>query len=187
MTYQPKAEFLRVMIARGFMQDCTDLEGLDNALMKGVVPAYIGFDCTAPSLHVGSLVPIMMLHWLQQTGHQPIVLMGGGTTRVGDPSGKDASRQLLTDEQIDENMAGIRQVFTRFITFKEDGGPDETGAIMPNNADWLDESGIHPVPARLRPAFLDQPDAEFRFGQAAARAGTAAQFPRIQLHAVASL
>ncbi len=107
--------------------------------MKGVVPAYIGFDCTAPSLHVGSLVPIMMLHWLQQTGHQPIVLMGGGTTRVGDPSGKDASRQLLTDEQIDENMAGIRRVFTRFITFEEDGGPDGTGAIMPNNAEWLDE------------------------------------------------
>ena len=144
MTYQPKAEFLRVMIARGFMQDCTDLEGLDQALMEGVVPAYIGFDCTAPSLHVGSLVPIMMLHWLQQTGHQPIVLMGGGTTRVGDPSGKDVSRQLLTDKQIDENMTGIRQVFTRFITFEEDGGPDRTGAIMPNNAEWLD--GLEYIP-----------------------------------------
>jgi tyrosyl-tRNA synthetase len=135
MTYQPKAEFLRVMIARGYMQDCTDLEGLDAALMQGVVPAYIGFDCTAPSLHVGSLVQIMMLHWLQQTGHQPIALMGGGTTKVGDPSGKDAARQLLTDEKIGENMDGIRQVFTRFITFEEDGG----NAIMPNNAAWLDE------------------------------------------------
>ncbi|MGR3716380.1 MAG: tyrosine--tRNA ligase [Thermohalobaculum sp.] len=135
MTYQPKAEFLRVMIARGYLQDCTDLEGLDKALMEGVVPAYIGFDCTAPSLHVGSLVQIMMLHWLQQTGHQPIVLMGGGTTRVGDPSGKDAARQLLTDEKIGENMAGIREVFSRFVAFEETGG----NAIMPNNAEWLDD------------------------------------------------
>ena len=134
MTYQPKAEFLRVMIARGYMQDCTDLEGLDATLMEGVVPAYIGFDCTAPSLHVGSLVQIMMLHWLQETGHQPIALMGGGTTRVGDPSGKDAARQLLTDEKIEENMAGIRQVFSRFVAFEEAGG----NAIMPNNAEWLD-------------------------------------------------
>jgi tyrosyl-tRNA synthetase len=134
MTYQPKAEFLRVMIARGYMQDCTDLEGLDAALMAGVVPAYIGFDCTAPSLHVGSLVQIMMLHWLQATGHQPIVLMGGGTTRVGDPSGKDAARQLLTDATIEENMAGIRRVFTRFVAFGEAGG----NAVMPNNAEWLD-------------------------------------------------
>ncbi|MHA1527622.1 MAG: tyrosine--tRNA ligase, partial [Alphaproteobacteria bacterium] len=134
MTYQPKAEFLRVMIARGYLQDCTDLEGLDEALMAGVVPAYIGFDCTAPSLHVGSLVQIMMLHWLQQCGHQPIVLMGGGTTRVGDPSGKDAARQLLTDEKIEENMAGIRRVFSRFVDFEESGG----NAVMPNNAEWLD-------------------------------------------------
>jgi len=135
MTYQPKAEFLRVMIGRGYLQDCTDLEGLDKALRTGVVPAYIGFDCTAPSLHVGSLVPIMMLHWLQQTGHQPIVLMGGGTTRVGDPSGKDAARQLLTDAKIAENMAGIREVFSRFVRFEEAGG----NAIMPNNAEWLDD------------------------------------------------
>jgi tyrosyl-tRNA synthetase len=134
MTYQPKAEFLRVMIARGYMQDCTDLEGLDKALRTGVVPAYIGFDCTAPSLHVGSLVQIMMLHWLQATGHQPIVLMGGGTTRVGDPSGKDSARQLLTDAKIEENMAGIRRVFSRFVAFEEAGG----NAIMPNNAEWLD-------------------------------------------------
>ena len=135
MTYQPKAEFLRVMIARGFMQDCTDLEGLDQALTKGVVPAYIGFDCTAPSLHVGSLVQIMMLHWLQQTGHKPIVLMGGGTTKVGDPSGKDESRQLLTEAAIEANLAGIRDVFTRFVDFEDAGG----NAIMPNNAEWLDD------------------------------------------------
>ena len=134
MAYQPKAEFLRVMIARGYLQDCTDLEGLDKALTGGVVPAYIGFDCTAPSLHVGSLVQIMMLHWLQATGHLPIVLMGGGTTRVGDPSGKDAARQLLTDAKIEENMAGIRRVFSRFVAFEEAGG----NAVMPNNAEWLD-------------------------------------------------
>ena len=140
MTYQPKAEFLRVMIQRGYMQDCTDVEGLDQALMTGVVPAYVGYDCTAPSLHVGSLVSIMMLHWLQETGHQPIVLMGGGTTRVGDPSGKDEARQLLTDERIAENMAGIRQVFSRFISFEEAGG----NAIMPNNAEWLD--GLQYIP-----------------------------------------
>ncbi|HSF96311.1 MAG TPA: tyrosine--tRNA ligase [Thermohalobaculum sp.] len=133
MTYQPKAEFLRVMIGRGFMQDCTDLEGLDKALTEGAVPAYIGFDCTAPSLHVGSLVQIMMLYWLQQTGNKPIALMGGGTTKVGDPSGKDSARQLLTDEMIAENMAGIRAVFTRFINFEDAGG----NAIMPNNDEWL--------------------------------------------------
>jgi tyrosyl-tRNA synthetase len=140
MTYQPKAEFLRVMIARGFMQDCTDLEGLDKALMAGVVPGYIGYDCTAPSLHVGNLVSVMMLHWFQETGHQPIVLMGGGTTRVGDPSGKDESRQLLTDEKISENMAGIRKVFARFVAFEEAGG----NAIIPNNAEWLD--GLQYIP-----------------------------------------
>jgi len=135
MTYQPKAEFLRVMVERGYLQDCTELEGLDKALMAGSVPAYVGYDCTAPSLHVGSLVSIMMLHWVQQTGHQPIVLMGGGTTKVGDPSGKDESRQLLTDARIAENMAGIREVFARFIAFGEAGG----NASMVNNADWLDE------------------------------------------------
>jgi tyrosyl-tRNA synthetase len=140
MTYQPKAEFLRVMIARGYMQDCTDLEGLDKALMAGVVPAYIGYDCTAPSLHVGNLVSIMMLHWLQQTGHQPIVLMGGGTTRVGDPSGKDEARQLLADEKIGENMAGIRKVFASFVAFEEAGG----NAVMANNAAWLD--GLQYIP-----------------------------------------
>ncbi|HUS54136.1 MAG TPA: tyrosine--tRNA ligase [Thermohalobaculum sp.] len=140
MTYQPKAEFLRVMIARGYMQDCTDLEGLDKALMAGVVPAYIGFDCTAPSLHVGSLVPIMMLHWLQQTGHQPIVLMGDGTTKVGDPSGKDEARQLLTDAKIGENLAGIRKVFASFVDFGEVGG----NAVMSNNSAWLD--GLQYIP-----------------------------------------
>jgi len=135
MTYQPKSEFLHAMTQRGFLQDCTDLQGLDEALLAGPVTAYIGFDCTAPSLHVGSLVQIMMLHWFQKTGHRPIVLMGGGTTKIGDPSGKDEARQLLTDAQIAGNMAGIRRIFTNYVTFAEAGG----SALMMNNADWLDE------------------------------------------------
>ena len=135
MTYQPKSEFLRTMIARGFMQDCTDLEALDEALLEGVVPGYIGFDCTADSLHVGHLTQIMMLRWLQKTGHKPITLMGGGTTKIGDPSGKDEARQLLTTEQINANMAGIRDVFEKFLTFG-DGAQD---AVQPDNAEWLDQ------------------------------------------------
>ncbi|SOH93496.1 tyrosyl-tRNA synthetase [Monaibacterium marinum] len=135
MTYQPKSDFLRTMVERGFLQDCTDFEGLDEALLTGVVPGYIGFDCTADSLHVGHLTQIMMLRWLQKTGHKPITLMGGGTTKIGDPSGKDEARQLLTTEQINDNMAGIRHVFERFLTFG-DGAQD---AVQPNNADWLDE------------------------------------------------
>lgn len=134
MTFTPRSEFLHVMEARGFLQDCTDMEGLDVALREGVVPGYIGFDCTADSLHVGSLIQIMMLRWLQKTGHKPIALMGGGTTRIGDPSGKDEARQLLTPEGIAANMAGIRKVFDTYLTF----GDGPTDAIQPNNADWLD-------------------------------------------------
>ena len=134
MTYKPKSEFLHVMQTRGFLQDCTDLEGLDNRLLEGIVPAYIGFDATADSLHVGSLIQIMMLRWLQKTGHKPVTLMGGGTTKIGDPSGKDESRQLLTSEQINENIAGIRKVFTKYLSF----GEGETDAVQPNNADWLE-------------------------------------------------
>ena len=134
MTYKPKSEFLDVMITRGFMQDCTDLQGLDEALIEGVVPAYIGFDATADSLHIGSLIQIMMLRWLQKTGHKPITLMGGGTTKVGDPSGKDEARQLITQEKIDENIAGIRKVFAKYLSFGE-GASD---ALMINNAEWLD-------------------------------------------------
>ncbi|MEO0959420.1 MAG: tyrosine--tRNA ligase [Pseudomonadota bacterium] len=123
-----------MLTSRGFVQDCTDLQGLDNLLRAGSVTAYIGYDCTGPSLHVGHLVNIMMLRWLQKTGNRPIVLMGGGTTRIGDPSGKDETRQLLTDAKIAENMASLRGVFARFIDFDEAGG----NAIQPNNADWLD-------------------------------------------------
>jgi len=134
MTYKPRSEFLHTMQSRGFLQDCTDMEGLDDALISGTVPGYIGFDMTEDSLHVGSLIQIMMLRWLQKTGHTPIALMGGGTTKIGDPSGKDEARQLLTPEKINANMAGIRSVFDKYLTFGD--GPGE--AIMANNADWLD-------------------------------------------------
>ena len=130
-----KSDFLNTIVNRGFMHQCTDLDALDERAAKGVVTAYVGYDCTAPSLHAGSLVSIMLLRWFQKTGHKPIVLMGGGTTRVGDPSGKDESRKLLDDEQIAANMDGIKQVFSKFLTF----GDGPTDAIMVNNADWLDK------------------------------------------------
>jgi tyrosyl-tRNA synthetase len=134
MTYHPKSDFIRVMQERGFMADCTDLQGLDEACAKGVVPGYIGFDATAKSLHVGSLIQIMLLRWLQKTGGKPIVLMGGGTTKVGDPSGRDSERSLLTPDQIDDNIAGIKSVFTGYVDF----GTGATDAILVNNAEWLD-------------------------------------------------
>ncbi|MBB4302628.1 tyrosyl-tRNA synthetase [Rhodobium orientis] len=127
------SEFLATLAERGFIHQCSDPQALDRCLTTETVSAYIGFDCTAPSLHVGSLVQIMMLRWLQKCGHRPIVLMGGGTTRVGDPSGKDESRKLLTPEAIEANKAGIRQVFTSFLTFGDGAGD----AIMIDNADWL--------------------------------------------------
>ena len=129
-----KSDFLNVLSQRGYIHQCTDEAALDAAAVTGTICAYIGFDCTAPSLHAGSLLGIMMLRKLQQTGHKPIVLMGGGTTKVGDPSGKDESRQLLTNEDIAANMEGIREVFSRFLTF----GDGPTDAIMVNNADWLE-------------------------------------------------
>jgi len=134
MTYHPKSDFMAVMMQRGFLADCTDYQGLDEALTKGVVPGYIGFDATAKSLHVGSLIQIMMLHWLQKTGHKPITLMGGGTTKVGDPSFRADERPLLTPAQIDDNISGIQKVFAKYISY--DDGP--TGALMLNNAEWLD-------------------------------------------------
>ncbi len=130
-----RSEFLREITARGYMHQCTDLEALDIQAAAGPITAYIGFDCTAPSLHVGSLVGIMLLRRLQRAGHKPIVLMGGGTTRIGDPSFRDESRPLLSDEAIAANMAGIRSVFARYIDF----GDGPTDAIMVNNADWLDD------------------------------------------------
>src|ERR1700722_8591452 len=112
-----RSAFLQEAAERGFIHQCTDLDALDASLCAGTVTAYIGFDCTADSLHVGNLVGIMILRLLQKHGHRPVVLMGGGTTRIGDPSGKDEARQLLTDEQIAANMAGIKRCFTPFLKF----------------------------------------------------------------------
>ncbi|UWQ82097.1 tyrosine--tRNA ligase [Leisingera caerulea] len=136
MTYTPKSDFVAVMMERGFLADCTDYQGLDDALLQGVRPAYIGFDATAKSLHVGSLIQIMMLRWFQKTGHQPITLMGGGTTKVGDPSFRADERPLLTEAQIDENIAGIKKVFSAYIDYDSDA-PNK--ALMLNNAEWLDD------------------------------------------------
>jgi tyrosyl-tRNA synthetase len=130
-----KSEFIRNVHERGYLHQCTDLDALDALCSTSVISAYIGFDCTASSLHAGSLLPIMMLRQLQQTGHKPIVLMGGGTTKVGDPSGKDESRRLLDDNAITENMAGIKEVFSKYLTF----GDGPTDAVMVNNDDWLKE------------------------------------------------
>jgi tyrosyl-tRNA synthetase len=128
-----KSDFLNVLAGRGFIHQLSDAAGLDARAAQGALTAYIGFDATAPSLHIGSLVQIMMMHWLQQTGHQPIALMGGGTTRVGDPSGKDDTRKILTEADIERNLTGIRAVFAKFLNFEGHGG----NAIMANNADWL--------------------------------------------------
>ena len=127
-----RSEFLRTLVERGFLHQCTDLEALDAAAASGRITGYIGFDATADSLHVGSLIQIMMLRHMQRAGHRPVVLMGGGTTKVGDPSGKDKSRQLLSDEQIAANIAGIRRVFERYLDF------DGDGASMADNSEWLD-------------------------------------------------
>jgi len=130
-----KSEFLNTLAERGFIHQVSESEALDAAAKGSTIAGYIGFDCTAPSLHVGSLLPIMMLYWMQQTGHRPIALMGGGTTRVGDPSGKDESRRILSDEAINENLKGIRAIFSKFLKFDGEGG----NAIMANNADWLNK------------------------------------------------
>ncbi|MCE2517783.1 MAG: tyrosine--tRNA ligase [Alphaproteobacteria bacterium] len=133
----PQSDFIRIITERGYMHQATSLEGLDEAAAETCLPAYIGFDCTADSLHVGSLVQIMMLRILQQCGHKPIVLMGGGTTKVGDPSGKDSQRPLLSDHDIENNKNGIRKVFEKYLTFGD--GPSD--AIMVDNAEWLDQLG----------------------------------------------
>ena len=133
--FQPKSDFLRRFIDRGFLHQCTAIEELDRETLKGPLIAYIGFDATADSLHVGSLLQIMMLRLLQQAGGKPIVLMGGGTTKVGDPTGKDESRKMLSSEDIDRNIEGIKQIFAQFLKF----GDGPTDAVMVNNADWLEK------------------------------------------------
>jgi len=133
-----KSDFLNVLSSRGFIHQVSEPEALDALARTSTITAYIGFDCTAPSLHVGSLLPIMLLYWLQQTGHRPLPLMGGGTTRVGDPSGKDESRRLLTDDDIGANLKSIREIFARFLRFGDGKeAANKTDAVMANNADWL--------------------------------------------------
>jgi tyrosyl-tRNA synthetase len=131
--FQPQSEFLKTLIARGYVHQCSDFAGLDALAAKGEIVAYVGYDCTAPSLHVGHLISIMMLAWLQRSGNKPIALMGGGTTRVGDPSGKDETRKILTVEQIDANKDEIKKTFSRFLDFNGGKSP----AIMADNAEWL--------------------------------------------------
>ena len=128
-----KSDFLRVLSERGYIHQISDVAGLDAAAAAKKVVCYVGYDCTAPSLHIGHLISIMMLHWLQQTGNKPIALMGGGTTRVGDPSGRDETRKILTYEQIDANKESIKGTFSKFITF----GSGPSDAVMADNAEWL--------------------------------------------------
>jgi tyrosyl-tRNA synthetase len=144
-----RSELLRLLEARGYIHQLTDAEGLDALAAAQIVPGYIGFDATAPSLHVGSLVQIMMLRRLQQAGHKPIVLMGGGTTKVGDPSGKDESRKMLSDEDIEANIASIRRIFDQFLSF----GDGPTDAVMVNNDDWLSALQYIPFLRDIGPHF----------------------------------
>src|SRR5437879_5307743 len=135
-----KSDFLNVLAERGFIHQVSEPDALDQLAKSQAITAYIGFDCTAASLHIGSLLPIMLLYWLQQTGHRPIALMGGGTSRVGDPSGKDESRRLLSDQAIDENLKGIRAIFSRFLRFGDTPAEKSANdAVMANNADWLNK------------------------------------------------
>ena len=173
-----RSEFVRAVVARGFVHQATDLEALDRLAAGDRITAYIGFDCTADSLHVGNLVGIMLLRWLQRTGHRPIVLIGGGTSKVGDPSGKDESRQLLDDATLAANIAGIRRSFEGFLTFGAGAGD----ALLVDNADWLDAL---PYIAFLRDYgrhFTVNRMLTFELGAATAGARAAADLPRVQLH-----
>jgi tyrosyl-tRNA synthetase len=146
---QFQSDLLRLLDERGHIHQVTDAAALDALAAKEIVSAYIGYDATAPSLHVGNMATIMLLRRLQQAGHKPVVLMGGGTTKIGDPSGKDESRKLLTPELIDANIASIRTVFERFLDF----GDSPTGAVMVNNADWLDTLGYVELLREVGPHF----------------------------------
>ena len=146
--YQPKSAFIKVMKERGFLHSCTNIEELDKKMAEGTVSAYLGFDATASSLHVGSLLQIMILRHLQKSGHKPIVLLGGGTTKVGDPTGKDTSRKMLSNEDIAKNMNGIKTAFDKFLTF----GDGKTDAIMVNNDDWLSGLKCASIPPSIHPS-----------------------------------
>ena len=159
------SDFLRTLEERGFIHQCSDFAGLDALAKKGEVTAYVGYDCTAPSLHIGNFLTMMLLHWLQQTGNKPIALMGGGTTRIGDPSGKDEARALRSVEEIDRNKASIKGIFAKVLTFGD--GPKD--AIMVDNADWLVDLKWIDMLRDVGAAFLGQPDADNGFGPAQAR------------------
>ena len=178
-----RSEFLGILDSRGLIENGTDLQALDELLGRETVTGYIGFDCTAPSLHAGHLVQIFMLRWLQQTGHRPVVLLGGGTTRIGDPSGRDKTRQLLDAETIATNRAGIRKVFESLLSFGD--GPGD--AILADNSEWLERLSLIDFPARLWPAFLGRPDAQLRPCPQPPRAAGAPLLPRVQLHGPAGL
>ncbi len=173
-----KSDFMRIVHERGMVHQCSDTARLDELLSSGTRTAYIGFDCTADSLHVGHLLQIMLLRWWQKSGHKPIALMGGGTTKVGDPSGRDETRQLLTPAQIDDNMASIKKSFANYLAF----GTGATDAVMANNAEWLDDLLYIPLLRDVGRHFSVNPHADDGLGAVAARARPAADLPRIQLH-----
>ncbi len=175
-----KSDLLHTLSERGYIHQISDPEGLDAAAVKGPISGYIGFDATATSLHAGSLIQIMMLHWMQQTGHKPIALMGGGTSMVGDPSFKDEARKLLTIEDIDRNLAGIKRVFANYLDFGGAGLDDEQCRLAA-------AAELSRIPARCRPAFLGQPHAVLRQRQDPAGPRAVAVLPRIQLHDPAGL
>jgi tyrosyl-tRNA synthetase len=173
-----KSDFLNILNERGFIHQCSDFEGLDSLASKGEAVGYIGYDCTARSLHIGNYLTMMMLYWLQQSGNKPIALMGGGTTMVGDPSGKDETRADAHGRG-NRRQQGIDQgVFSRVLNF----GDGATDAIMVDNADWLLKLELHRHAARCRPAFLGQPHAVDGFGPAAPRARAGDELHRVQLH-----
>ena len=173
-----KSDFLNILQSRGFIHQISDPDSLDALAAKGDAVAYVGYDCTAASLHVGHLLSIMMLHWLQQTGNKPIALMGGGTTRVGDPSGRDETRKILTYEQIDANKDSIKGTFAKILQVRRRQERRHHG----RQCRVADQAQLHRDAARRRPAFLGQPHADHGFGQDAARARAGAVVHRIQLH-----
>ena len=178
-----KSDFLNVLQDRGFIHQISDPDSLDALAAKGELTAYIGFDCTAPSLHVGSMVQIMCLYWLQQTGNKPIALMGGGTTRVGDPSGKDETRKILSIEDIEQNKDGIKQVFSQVPALRR----RQARRRHARQRGMADQAELDRDAARYRPAFLGQPHAGDGLGQAPAGARPGDELYRIQLHDPAGL
>ena len=178
-----KSDFLRILSERGFIQQISDEAGLDDLFAKETVSAYIGFDATARSLHAGSLIQIMMLHWMQKTGHRPIALMGGGTSMIGDPSFKDEARKLLTLEDIEDNLAGIRRNFAPYLRF----GDRPSDALMVNNADWLMDINYVSFLRDVGRHFSVNRMLAFELGETEARPGAVPFISRVQLHDPAGL